>query len=256
MLVNKFKNNWGKSSHDGETLYDHTMDCIKIMHKVLTEKRLVPAGYPKQKRDQLLYSMFIHDIGKLDPNFQAMLEASRDDKELPAKRVKHEASTLDFEALLVETQEEATEYLRDALDYKITTEINFEDALAFAVSHHGLFYLSFELRDGEGEIKRVRRNWTTFNYNEKRRITLVDLFFDYHPLGGLVIISDLLGSFCYEKQIEDADEIIGHAKSLRDLFETLLRTGIVKTVEERINKYDPRNYGLQNLITILAGGVS
>lgn len=256
MLVNKFKNNWGKSSHGGETLYDHTMDCIKIMHKVLTEKRLVPAGYPKQKRDQLLYSMFIHDIGKLDPNFQAMLEASREGKELPAKRVKHEASTLDFEALLVETQEEVTEHLRDALDYKITTAINFEDALAFAVSHHGLFYLSFELRDGEGEIKRIRRNWTTFNYNEKRRITLVDLLFDYHPLGGLVIISDLLGSFCYEKQIEDADEIIGHAKSLRDLVETLLRTGIVKTVEERINKYDPRNYGLQNLITLLAGGVS
>ena len=108
----------------------------------------------------------------------------------------------------------------------------------------------------KGEVKRIRREWTTFNYNEKRRITLVDLLFDYHPLGGLVIISDLLGSFCYERQIEDTNEIIGHAKSLRDLVETLLRKGIVKTVEESISKYDPRNYGLQNLITLLAGGLA
>ena len=99
MLINKFRNNWGKSSRGGETLYDHTMDCIKVTHKVLTDQRFVPAGYPTQKRDQLMYSMFIHDIGKLDSNFQAMLEASRSDKELPAKRVKHEASTLDFEDL-------------------------------------------------------------------------------------------------------------------------------------------------------------
>ena len=256
MLVNEFKNNWGKSSHDGETLYDHTMDCMRIMHKVLTDERLTPADYPARKRDQLLYSMFIHDVGKLDPNFQAMLEASRVDEELPAKRVKHEASTLDFESLLMKTQEEVKEHLRDVLDYKITTAINFEDALAFAVSHHGLFYLSFEMREDKGELKRIRREWTTFNYNEKRRITLVDLLFDYHPLGGLVIISDLLGSFCYEKQIEDVDAIIAHAKSLRDLVETILQKEIVKTVEESVNKYDPRNYGLQNLITLLAGGMS
>ena len=256
MLIDKFKNNWGKSSYDGETLYDHTMDCIKVTHKVLTDQRLVPADYPTQKRDQLLYSMFIHDIGKLDPNFQAMLEASRNDKELPPKRVKHEASTLDFESLLMETQEEVKEHLEDALDYKITTSINFEDALAFAVSHHGLFYLSFEMREDEEEVKRIRREWTTFNYNEKRRITLVDLLFDYHPFGGLVIISDLLGSFCYEQQINDADEIIGGTSSLRDLMEMLLQKGIVKTVEESINKYDPRNYGLRNLIMLLAGGLT
>lgn len=255
MLIDKFKNNLGKSSRGGETLYDHTMDCVKVTHKVLTDQRIVPVDYPTQKRDQLLYSMFIHDIGKLDPNFQAMLEASRDNKELPPKRIKHEASTLDFETLLIETQEEVKEHLGDVLNYEITTPINFEDVLAFAVSHHGLFYLSFEIREGE-EVKRIRREWATFNHNEKRRITLVDLLFDYHPLGGLVIISDLLGSFCYEKSIEEVDEIVGHVKSLRDLVETILRKGIVGTVEESINEYDPRNYGLQNLIMLLAGGLA
>lgn len=256
MLVDKFQNNLGKSSDGGETLYDHTMDCVKVMHKVLTDQRFGSNDYPTQKRDQLLYSMFIHDIGKLDPDFQAMLEASRNGTELPAKRVKHEASTLDFQILLMETQEEVKEHLGDVLDYEITTAIDFEDALAFAVSHHGLFYLSFEMRDGEGEVKRIRREWTTFNHNEQRRITLVDLLFDYHPFGGLVIISDLLGSFCYEQQISDADQIIGDSRSLRHLMETLLQEGIVETVERSINEYDPRNYGLQNLITLLAGGLA
>ena len=59
--------------------------------------------------------------------------------------------------------------------------IHFEDVLAFAVTHHGLFYLSFETR--WRNTPRIRREWTVFNYGEKRRITLADLLFDYHPLG-------------------------------------------------------------------------
>ena len=51
-------------------------------------------------------------------------------------------------------------------------------------------------------------------------------------------------------------QLLDMLKSLQDLVEAILRTGIVKTVEESVNKYDPRNYGLQNLITLLAGGMS
>lgn len=255
MLVAKFKSNLGKSSHGGESLYDHTMDCVKVAHKVLTDKRFAPANYPKQKRDQLLFAMFIHDVGKLDADFQAMLRAARDDKPLPPKRVKHEASTSDFEQLVLETQGEVREHLQDALGYKFTEEINLDDALAFTVSHHGLFYLSFEARNGQ-VLRRVRREWTVFNYGEQQRITLADLLFDYHPLGGLVIISDLLGSFCYEQRIADADEIIDRVGSLRELIEALLREGAAETVEESIKQYDPRTYALRDLLALLAGGLA
>lgn len=255
MLVAEFKSNLGKSSRGGESLYDHTMDCVKVAHKVLSDKRFAPADYPNQKRDQLLFAMFIHDIGKLDADFQAMLRAARDDEPLPPKRVKHEASTLDFEQLISETQDEVREHLWDALGYKFTEEINLDDALAFTVSHHGLFYLSFEARNGQ-VLRRVRREWTVFNYGEQQRITLADLLFDYHPLGGLVIVADLLGSFCYEQRIAGADEIIERAGSLRELIEALLREGAAETVEESIKQYDPRTYALRDLLALLAGGLA
>lgn len=255
MLIAKFNESLGKSSQGGESLYDHLMDCVKIAHKVLTDQRFVPTGYPKQKRDQLLFSTFIHDVGKLDVNFQAMLQASRDGKPFPPKRVKHEASTLDFEQLVVETQDEVKTHLGKVLDYPFAEPVNIDDALAFAVTHHGLFYLSFEQREDK-VLRRVRREWTVFNYGEQHRITFADLLFDYHPLGGLVMLADLLGSFCYEQHIQNADDIINRARSLRELIDILLREGAAETVEASIQQYDPRALGLRDLLTLLAGGLA
>lgn len=255
MFITRLKSNLGKSSHGGQTLYDHTMDCIKVAHRILSDKCFTPADYPKQKHDHLLFAMFIHDIGKLDPDFQAMLCAARDSQPLLSKRVKHEASTLDFEQLVMEVEDEVREHLRDVVDYKFTEAVDFDDALAFAVTHHGLFYLSFEERDGQ-VLRRIRREWTVFNYGEQRRITLADLLFDYHPLGGLVIIADLLSSFCYEQRIADAEKLIRHAKSLRALIDVLLNEGATETVEESIKQYDLRTYGLRDLLTLLAGGLA
>jgi len=254
MLVAEFKSNLGKSSRGGQTLYDHLMGCTWIAHKILTDARFTPAGYPKPKRDQLLFSTFTHDLGKLDERFQAMLAASRDGQPLPSKRVKHEASTLDFEVRLRENVTEVCAYLEQTLGYQFTEAVNVEDALAFAVTHHGLFYLSFEDRDGQ-ELPRVRREWTVFNYGEQRRITLTDLLFDYHPLGGLVIISDLLGSFGYEQGIENTDELLHRAGSLRGLVDLMLGIGVVEAVEDSIQAYDPRTYGLRGLLTLLGGGL-
>jgi hypothetical protein len=183
-----------------------------------------------------------------------MLAAARDGLPLPPKRVKHEASTLDFEALLRDSVSEVCTHLHETLDYCFTTSIEIEDVLAFAVTHHGLFYLSFEKR--EEIVPRVRRQWTVFNYGEQSRITLADLLFDYHPLGGLVILSDLLGSFGYEQGITNTEDLLRRAGSLWELVDLMLQGGVVETVEISSQAYDPRADGLRELLTLLGGGMN
>lgn len=255
MLIDKLKINLGKSAHGGQTLYDHLIASAKVAHRVLTDYRFAPPDYPKQKSDQLLFSTFIHDIGKLDCGFQAMLVAARAKEPLPSKRVKHEASTLDFEQLLRESEDQIKTHLGHVLGYQFTEKIDIDDALAFALGHHGLFHLSFEARNGE-VLRRVRRDTTVFGYGEQRRITLTDLLFEYHPLGGLVMISDLLASFCFEQRIAAAEDVIERAQTFRDLIVLVVRDGTAEKVEESIKRYDPRAYGLPDLLTLLAGGLA
>jgi hypothetical protein len=255
MFIAKLKSNLGKSAHGGQTLYNHLIGCAKVAHRLLTDARFVPDNYPKQKRDQLLFSTFIHDVGKLDQNFQAMLHAAKNSQPLPSKRVKHEAGTLDFEQLVREAEEEIRAHLHYVFGYQFTEKLNLDDALTFALSHHGLFYLSYEMRDGQ-VLRRVRREWTIFNYGEQRRLTLTDLLFDYHPLGGLVMIADLLASFCYEQGVTDLDDMLQRAGSLRELIDLILHEGTADIVEESIKQYDPRTYGLRDLLRLLGGGLA
>jgi len=254
MLITTLKNNLGKSSHGGQTLYNHVMDCTKIAHTILTAPRFTPVDYPKAKRDQLIFSVFTHDIGKLDARFQVMLTASRDGCPLPHKRVKHEASTLDFEEILKKSEIEICNHLERELDYRFTEKIDMTDVMAFALSHHGLFYLSFEERSSS-VLPRVRREWTVFNYGEKQRITLTDLLYDYHPLGGLVILADLLGSFGYEHGLTDLTKTFLQANSLGELITLILANGAVEVVEDSLHAYDPRAAGLRDLLTLLSGGL-
>ena len=255
MLVEQFKHNLGKSSQGGETLYNHVMGCTRIAHTILTDERFTPRDYPYAKRDQVLFSTFTHDIGKLDERFQAMLRASRDGQPLPSKRVKHEAGSLDFESLLREAEDEIKAHLSQELGYTFTAPINVEDVLAFAVTHHGLFYLSFEQRETQ-VLPRVRREWTVFNYGEQRRVTFADLLFEYHPLGGVVMLTDLLGSFAYEQDIHQIEALLEQASSLKNLIAMILQGGMVEIVENQLQQYDPRTTGLKDLLTLLAGGLA
>jgi len=184
MLVDRFKGALGKSK-GRQSLYNHCLSSTEIALQVAE----MAGEKPGPRLDRLVFATFIHDVGKLDPNFQAMLEAVSKGQKLPAKKVKHEASTFDYDLpqLVLESKEEIQRDLQEALGYRldlVSLDGAMEHIWAFAVSHHGLFYLSYER--GRDQVLRplIRRQWTSFYPNEERRITLVDLLFEYHLLEG------------------------------------------------------------------------
>ncbi|MGB9873174.1 MAG: hypothetical protein ACPLYD_16145, partial [Anaerolineae bacterium] len=169
--------------------------------------------------------------------------------------------------------------LRGACGYDLDLA-NLEGAMdhvwAFAVTHHGLFHVSYErdrpnppapfpAREGGGKLPSpsrggvggevrplIRRQWTSFYPNEERRITLVDLLFEYHPLGGLVIIGDLVASYCHE-QGKDYPALFGGVASLGQVLERLIERA--EEIEAGLARYDPRDYSLRETLRLLAGGV-
>lgn len=252
MLLERFKQATGKSNHGGQSLYDHTFWGVEAG---LRAARLagIKDGLPL---DVMLMGLCIHDVGKLDPNFQAMITAARDGRDLPAKKVKHEASTFEYDHISLVHDNLAT--LRDEVRARESHTINLDNVLACmddvwacAVTHHGLFYLSYE-DWGEGERPIIRRYWTNFYPSELRRITLVDLLTTYHPIGGLVIIGDLLASYAFEQQ-RDLAWAFSNVATLPQAFDKLL--DLAGGLEESLKAYDPRNYGLREILTLLAGGV-
>jgi len=253
MLVERFKAALGKST-GRQSLYDHTMSCVDV---ALRMARLA-GEEPGPCLDRLVFATFVHDVGKLDPDFQAMLAAAAVGQPLSGKRVKHEASTFDYDhpRLVEESKGAIRAELRGACGYELDLDNVHGEAMdhiwAFAVSHHGFFYVSYE-RGRNGVLRPlIRRQWTSFYPNEERRITLVDLLFEYHPLGGLVIIADLIASHCHERG-RDYQTLFGRVSSLGDVFECLIT--YADGIEEGIKRYDPRDYSLKEILTLLAGGI-
>ena len=249
MLVRRFKESLGKSK-GRQSLYDHCLSSTQIALKVAE----MAGEKPGPRLDRLLFATFVHDVGKLDPNFQAMIDAVSKGQKLPAKKVKHEASTFDYELpqLVEGSKEEIQKELHEALGYRLdpaSLDGAMEHIWAFAVSHHGLFYLSYER--GRDQVLRplIRRQWTSFYPNEERRITLVDLLFEYHPLGGLVMISDLVASYCYEKG-KDYQALFGESRSLGELVERL-----IERADEVEKEMDARDYGVRETLRLVGGGL-
>jgi len=253
MLVDRYKAALGKST-GRQSLYDHSMACVEVALRVA---RLAGEG-PGPRLDRLIFATFVHDVGKLDPDFQAMLEAAAEGKSLPKKQVKHEASTFDYDhpRLVEESKEAIRQELRAACGYDLDLQ-HVAEAMdhiwAFAVTHHGLFYVSYERGGAGGGVRpQIRRQWISFYPNEERRITLVDLLFEYHPLGGLVMISDLIASYCHE-QGKDYGALFGGVKTVRELLGRLIESAT--KIESGLRRYDPRDYGLQETLTLLAEGI-
>ena len=253
MLVDRYKESLGKSK-GRQSLYDHCLSSVEIALEVAGM-----AGETAGPRlDRLVFATFVHDVGKLDPRFQAMLDAVSRGQELPPKKVKHEASTFDYDLplLVEESKEEVRQEILDVCGYDIdlaSLEGAFMDHIwAFAVTHHGFFYLSYG-RGRDGVLRPlIRRQWTSFYPNEERRITLVDLLFEYHPLGGLVMISDLLASYSHE-QGKNYAALFGVVESLAELVEGLV--GEAEEIEAGVARDDPRDYGLRETLRLLGGGM-
>jgi len=122
---------------------------------------------------------------------------------------------------------------------------------ALTVTHHGLFYLSYE-RGRDGILRRlIRRTWTSFYPGEEERITLTDLLFEFYPVGGLVIIGDLMGSYAFEQE-RSLDWAFRGVTSLPAVFDRLLAEA--DDLEHTIQQYDPRLYGLRETLRLLAEG--
>lgn len=274
-LVNRYKAALGKST-GRQSLYDHSLACVDVALRVAR----LAGEEPGPRLDRLVFATFVHDVGKLDPNFQAMLEAAANGQSLPDKKVKHEASTFDYDhpRLVAESREAIRKEVKATCGYDLDLR-NLEGAMdhiwAFAVTHHGLFYLSYE-RDrpdplarsparegrnlpspiqggaGRGVRPLIRRQWTSFYPNEERRITLVDLLFDYHPVGGLVMIADLVASYCHE-QGKDYAALFGRVATMGRLLDTLIERA--PEIEDSLQRYDPRDYRLRGTLRLLAGAM-
>jgi hypothetical protein len=264
MLLDRYRQALGKSK-GRQSLYDHSMAVVEVLLRVAA----LLGELPGLRLDRLVFAAVIHDVGKLDADFQVMLEAASRNLPRPARLIKHEACTFDHDYVrLVEGSKEAirdelgrgvevhnahyTSSFRYSLDLAHLDERAMEHIWAFAVTHHGLFYVSYEQAE-DGSIRpRVRRQWTCSTQGEVRRITFVDLLVEYYPLGGFVMIGDLIASYCHEQQ-KDYTEIFGQARTLAELIELVTR--YAPEIEASLQRDDPRDYGLAALLKLLAGGI-
>lgn len=261
-LVELFRENLGKST-GALSLYRHTMDVVKGADSIVRfgETEL---GYDRELADRIVLAAFLHDIGKLNAYFQQMLRCVHEGRlEVIARipRIKHEAETFNILADMPGIVQGSERAILEAIEEETGREIadGFHDDIhkdiwTFAVTHHGLFYVSLEEWDGyEGPQPLIRRQWTTFYPREVGRRTLLDLLVRYHPLGGAVIVADLLASYAHENG-RDLDALLKRYVYPRDLVERILLPN-ADGIEASIRKYDPRDYSLKATLNLLLGGL-
>lgn len=261
-LVTRFEESLGKST-GALSLYRHTMDVVKGAAGIVRfgEKEL---GYDKGRADLIVLAAFIHDIGKLNENFQQMLRYVSEGKLEEIKsipKIKHEAETFtilhELPGVIEDSAKPITRAIEEESGWTIPANLLRavpEDIWTFAVTHHGLFYVSLEeWEDHEGPQPLIRREWTTFYPREIGRRTLLDLLLRYHPLGGTVIVADLLASYAYENG-KDLDSILAEHQHPGDIIANVLLPN-AESIEASIRRYDPREYSLRATLNLLLGGV-
>ena len=261
-LVELFRENLGKST-GALSLYRHTMDVVKAVVSIAQfgEGKL---AYDRKRADHVVLAAFLHDIGKLNPDFQRMLRCVFEGKLEEIKRIpriKHEAETFNILEGMPGIVEGSAEAVSKVIEEETGWELSngfsdgvHEDVWTFAVTHHGLFYVSLEEWEGyEGPQRLIRREWTTFYPREVGRRTLLDLLLRYHPLGGAVIVADLLASYAHENG-KDLDALLKKHDHPKDIVNHVLLPN-AENIEASIQKYDPRDYSLKATLNLLIGGL-
>lgn len=267
-LVDRFKAAYGKSHADylGRyegpfRLHDHVIDAVRACVHLLNHLDI--ETYGRRKADILVVATYLHDLGKLDENFQKMLKFRYDKQEgslsqAGIKIVKHEASTFDFTGSITPTDiaavcamiSEVTGYYPNPNTFDQTA---LDDVWGFAATHHGLFYVSYEIREGQDSpIPRIRRTWTTFNPGERSRLTFVDLLLRYHPLGGMITACDLIAS-ASQNRSKAIDGLLNELATLESFIKHVLEH--VEEIEQAIQKDDGKDYFLEGILKLLLGGM-
>jgi len=77
-----------------------------------------------------------------------------------------------------------------------------------------------------------------------------DLLFGYHPLRGLVMISDLMASYWHEEN-KNYQMFFEQVFTLGDVLERLVAN--VDKIQEDLRCYDPWGYSLREMLKLLAG---
>jgi hypothetical protein len=261
-LVELFRENLGKST-EALSLYRHTMDVVKGAVGIVrfAEEEF---GYDGERADLIVLAAFLHDIGKLNAHFQRMLRCvyeGRPDEITAIPRIKHEAETFNILEEMPDIVKVSAKAIRDAVEEETGRTISNglfnggrDDLWTFAVTHHGLFYVSLEEWDGyDGVQPLIRREWTTFYPREVGRRTLLDLLVRYHPLGGAVIVADLMASYAHENG-KDLDDLLENHRHPKDMVNQILLPN-ADGIEASIQSYDPRDYSLKATLNLLLGGL-
>jgi len=193
-IIENFKCKYAKSEPQ-ISLLGHSLSVAKIANGFLGEVEC-----DEKSRTIIIISSFLHDVGKLNEEFQTMLKGGK-------RSLLHECySTGYLQQSLEEELVDIVDFLRESgvkvpLNYDELSPRDKEDIAAFIVSHHSRFYLSVISKSLDlGKKCKVRHCWTLWYPDEIMKITLADLLFRYHPCGGFITLGDYIHSWSLEER--------------------------------------------------------
>lgn len=220
------------------SLEGHSWGVYEILNYLLEKVDLAA-----DKKKTMKVAGYLHDIGKKNKEFQQVLKGESENY------LKHEVKTLDYIDDIKDNWEKILEHLGLGLDY---SDERLEDILAFAVSHHGLFFLS-KIDEGEYQVKKY---WTEFSPEEQGRVTLTDLLFEYHPAGGFVVLADLIHSYSLAKGIDYKEKVkeLSNNDSILNFIEDYFADE--NLVAEKQKKEDRMTEALKEILKLTLGGVN